>query len=348
MKINYEVLKDWEEYTKYLPSQENDIFYSSNYHNLFADIEKSKVEAFVYFDGDNLLILPYLKRPLNKHIPNSKFNSYFDITSPYGYGGIIGKISSREILNTFFQEFNQYCLANKIVSGFFRIHPFNNLSLTDKMGEKKLVNRLIYLDLSLNLNEIFSNFKHGTRKSIRKANEANIIIKRYDSIPIEEFTDVYYSTLDKRKADDFYYFNNKFFRDLDKLLVGRHYTYIAYLGDKAISAEIVLKSDYYWHSYLGGTKPDYIKTCANSLLKYNFIKDAKLEKAKMIILGGGKNDGDGIFKYKAGFSPGSVKDFYIQCAIYNQDIYKKLILEWEINNPEQNLNTKLFQRYLQG
>ena len=58
MKINYEVLKDWEEYTKYLPSQENDIFYSGNYHTLFADIEKSKVEAFDYFDGDNLLILP--------------------------------------------------------------------------------------------------------------------------------------------------------------------------------------------------------------------------------------------------------------------------------------------------
>ena len=130
------------------------------------------------------------------------------------------------------------------------------------------------------------------------------------------------------------------------MLAGKHYTYIAYLGKKPISAEIVLKSDFYWHSYLGGTKPDYIKTCANSLLKYNFIKDAKLENAKMIILGGGKNTGDGIFKYKAGFSPGLVKDFFIQCAIYNKDIYKKLILEWEINNPEQNLNTKLFQRYL--
>ena len=347
-KINYEALEDWEQYENLLPNEEKDIFYTRKYHSLFANLEGSKVEAFVYYDEKNLLILPYLKRHLINHIPNSKYHSYYDITSPYGYGGLVGEISSQKVLDTFFLKFNQYCLANKIVSGFFRIHPFNDLSSTEKMGEKRLVNKLVYIDLSPNINEIYSNFKHGTRKSIRKADEQNIVIKRYDSIPIEEFTEIYYSTLNKRKAEDFYYFNNNFFVTLNELLEGNHYTYIAYLDRKPIAAEIVLKSNYYWYSYLGGTKPDYIKTCANSLLKYSFIKDAKLEGSKMIILGGGKEYEDGIFNYKAGFSPKSEKDFFIQCAIYNKKVYKELIIEWESKNSENKMNSKLFQRYLEA
>ena len=69
-----------------------------------------------------------------------------------------------------------------------------------------------------------------------------------------------------------------------------------------MSVEIVLCSSKYWSSFLGGTKAEYLGSCANTLIKYQIISDAIDEGINNFILGGGVSEGDGIYKYKKSFS----------------------------------------------
>ena len=89
--------------------------------------------------------------------------------------------------------YSLYCKKNNIVSGFFRIHPLVNQYFNKNLLDKKTVNKLVTINLEQDPETIFSKFKHSTRKSIRKAKEANVIVKKFKKIPLEEFKNIYYS-----------------------------------------------------------------------------------------------------------------------------------------------------------
>jgi len=344
--VTIEIVKEWNGCLADIPAIGKDVFFLTEYYQVFQDIERAGYEAFILKTDTNCIVFPYFKRSLKDFIKYTTFPDYFDITSAYGYGGIIAKKPNEDLIRLFFKEFHKYCYENKIVTSFIRIHPLLNNTFISLFPNQMKNNRSVFVDTRKSIDILRREFKHSVRKNVRKARKNGVQVKRYDTIPFDTFCGIYQETMERNRADGYYYFSDDFFKLIDRQLKNNILTYIAYLDNKPVSAELVLKSDKYWHSFLGGTLTQYMKSCANSLIKDHIIKDAVQNNADTYLLGGGKEHGDNIYKFKSTFAPGSEIDFHIDCSVHNREVYDLLIKEWEIHNPEKVGTVRLFQRYL--
>lgn len=343
----YYSTENWQTVLNRMPPTSFDVFHRYDYHKLFARIERANCEAFIYEDGKTILILPYLKRTLHEHIHGFSEEGLTDLTSVYGYSGLAGVNFDSNRVKEFVNSFDNYCKQTGLVSSFIRLHPLLSQPFLGLLPNVTQVNSVVILPLVDGLDIVEKRFKHGVRKGIRKASELGIRIEKTDKVPVTLFRNIYQETLHRNNAKSFYNFDEQFFIDMNAI-EDVQTTYIAFLDKKPISVEIVLRSSQYWHSFLGGTLSGYLNSSANTLLKYQIIKDAASEGVKAFVLGGGLSAGDGIHKYKQSFSPGEDVSFNIQCNVHIDHIYRSLIDAFDTRVAMDDASSSRFQRYLES
>jgi len=86
---------------------------------------------------------------------------------------------------------------------------------------------------------------------------------------------------------------------------------------------------------LGGTLSKYFEFRPNDILKHEIINVLKQRQYNYFCLGGGSSVDDGIFNYKKKFAKNGIFDFYIGKIIHNQQIYDKVVKQWEEKYPEK-------------
>lgn len=133
-----------------------------------------------------------------------------------------------------------------------------------------------------------------------------------------EFMNIYRQTMDRNQADRFYYFSLDFFNRLHQGMQNRYVYAQAWLHGKIVSTELLIYNQHYVHSFLGGTLAEYFPYRPNNLLKHEVIKWARKQGIRYFILGGGRSDDDGIFKYKSTFS-GDIAGYFIGKKIHNRE-----------------------------
>lgn len=98
-----------------------EIYFENEYAKIYELNGDGKVEKFKYESEDGRVEYLFLKRKIEL----SK-EEYYDIITPYGYGGPLFFPESSEKLpkltSDFREEFEDYCKKNKIVSEFIRFH----------------------------------------------------------------------------------------------------------------------------------------------------------------------------------------------------------------------------------
>src|SRR5690606_4634354 len=101
-----------------------DIYFEKNYGKLYEKLEKGTSDIFEYNSSIGSVRHMFIKREIPLSV-NGEI--YFDLVSPYGYGGPIiteYKLGCKsELLKGFENDFKKYCSDNKIVSEFVRFHP---------------------------------------------------------------------------------------------------------------------------------------------------------------------------------------------------------------------------------
>ena len=194
------------------------------------------------------------------------------------------------------------------------------------------------------LDDMLMDFEHRFRKSLKKANKAELEVEVDTSGKrLEDFLEIYYGTMDRNNAKDNFFFSEDFFKQINEMHGNYVYIHVLYEG-KVISTELVLYGPDNCYSFLGGTNRDYFHLQANTFLKYEIIKWAKENGLKSFVLGGGYGDDDGIFKYKKSFAPNGIHDFYIGKKIFDEDKYNELV---KIRNLEDDYDesTLFFPAY---
>ncbi|KGX89981.1 hypothetical protein N781_08725 [Pontibacillus halophilus JSM 076056 = DSM 19796] len=328
--------KRWDEIVKSFDYY--DVNYLNGYVSAFSQIGEGKPKLIYYDDGEtkgiNVVLIrdiAYSKPFLNK-IPT---NTYFDLVTPYGYGGFL---IEGENINALKEAYKHFCTKNGVVSEFTRYHLLHN-KYKEFFDDIKTYKKNVVRDLNLSLDDMFMDFEHKVRKSIKKAWRSQLEIEvDYTGDRLDDFLLIYYDTMDRAKADENYYFSKEFFQYINEYLKD-HFVYFHVLYDgKIISSELVLYGKDNCYSFLGGTDRRYMKLSANNFLKYEIIKWAKGIGLSNFILGGGYGSEDGIFKYKKGFSPNGMYDFYVGKHIYDQEKYQYLVnlrkseLDFEANS----------------
>lgn len=303
-----------------------DVFYLSGYSKAFMkEASKNGTPTLLFYEYSNdRAINVVLKRDVAK---DEKFagkiqeGQYYDLITPYGYGGFWGMISDWDKLN---QTYTEYCIKNHYICEFVRFELFTKYH-EHYDGEVETRTHNVVRSLELSLDEMWMDFKHKVRKNVKKANTHHLecIIENTDD-HLDDFLRIYYSTMDRSDAEGEYYFSKQFYEDLNEMKDNIMYFYVVYEG-KIISAELVIYGSQNVYSYLGGTDREYFDVRPNDYLKYEIIKWAKEKGLKNFVLGGGYGADDGIYQYKLALAPHGEYDFHIGRKVFDKGSYDKLV-----------------------
>ncbi|OCA84604.1 GNAT family N-acetyltransferase [Bacillus sp. FJAT-27986] len=311
-----------------------DVNYLSDYVKAFQLNGDGLPLLFYYNDDRTRAINVVMKRDIAKSVQFKNklpLNTWFDLSTPYGYGGFLYEGEDYSTVN---KAYNDFCTENGFVSEFIRFHLIRD-SQSFYNGVTQTPTKNIIRSLDMSLDDMFMDFEHKVRKSIKKARRAQLDVEiDTDGSKLNDFLSIYYGTMERANAMENYYFPKEFFETLNKLEDNYVYIHVLYEG-KIISTELVLYGTENCYSFLGGTDRNYFHLSANNFLKYEIIKWAKEKGLKRFILGGGYGAEDGIFKYKKGFAPNGIYDFYIGKKVFNEKKYKELV---EMRNQEEEFD----------
>lgn len=312
--------KDWNRVVKSFDNY--GVHYLKEYVEAFT-MDNNEEPLLFYYEGDsNRGINVVLKRDVarDKHF-NGKIgeDKYFDFSTPYGYGGWIFENGQNHA--ECFDAYLKWCLDNNILCEFVRFTLFDRP--LDYYGNT--VPRV--LNVVRNLEDSFENiekdFERRVRKDLKKTGDLKIIVDE-DGKYLDDFLGIYYSTMDRRNAEDEYYFSKEFYEKINTMK-GNYVYFHVMLDDKIISTELVIMDKQNMYSYLGGTNNEYFSYHPNHFIKYHIIKWGVEHGYKNFVLGGGYGTNDGIFNFKKGFAPEGIVQFYTGQKVLNQELYDELV-----------------------
>lgn len=321
------ISKDDEEWNLAVKKLEDyDVFYLREYAIAFEQ-ENPEIYGtpvlFIYENGGDYAVNVAFLRDIGKETffkGRLEEGKYYDLISPYGYGGFIGNVTDYDVLN---EEYKLYCEEQGYISEFVRFGLFSDY-YRYYQGYTTSYTHNVIRSLEMPLDEIWQDFKQKVRKNVKRAAKNNLEIAiDEEGTYLNDFLSVYYGTMRRTQAESAFYFQRSFFENINRMDGNYAYFHVRY-GGEIISTELVLYGSENCYSFLGGTNCEYFDLRPNDFLKYEIIKWAKEKGLKNFVLGGGYGSDDGIFQYKTCLAPRGVVDFYIGKKVIKTELYDKL------------------------
>ena len=329
LEYSIEKEKEWEEVVRSF--NDYDIYYLPNY-----------VKAFMYH-GDGEPVLIYYKnneiRAINvvmirdieqddKFMNKIPRNVYFDITTPYGYGGFLieGHIT-KDSIDSLNDEYSNYCKGKGIISEFVRFHPYNKMTYKLKdIYDIEEIGKTISIKL-ISLEGIWNNLTSSNRNKVRKAEKSGVkIYWGQDPLLYEKFIPLYNSTMDKDSAKSYYYFSTKFYESIIKDCKFNSCVFYAIYEEKIIAMAIILYSNERMHYHLSASDSNYKHLAPTNLLLYEAACLGCLNGYHTFHLGGGLGSKeDNLYKFKSTFNRDESNVFKIGKRIFDEKKYEDLI-----------------------
>ncbi len=253
--------------------------------------------------------------------------TYYDISTPYGYGGWIVE-GEDENTESLFNEYLQWINKQGIISEFVRFHPIieNHLKCQDFYDVVQLGD-VVHMELS-STNAIWSNVSSKNRNVIRKAikNGVRIYNGRFPNLFLD-FQRLYNQTMEKDNADKYYFFDEEFYRSILNDLPYNSQIFYAELDNEIISAAIIIGANGYLNYHLSGSNKEYNSYAPTNLLLYEVALWGSRNGYKTFNLGGGvgSKEDDNLFKFKKSFYTGRLHSFFIGKRIYDFEKYNELV-----------------------
>lgn len=306
-----------------------DLYFDENYGKLYEKIEKGKAEIFKFENEDGKITNQFLIREIPEKV-NGK--TYYDIVTPYGYGGpIINylKGNKENLLKEFEKNFKKYAEERNIVSEFVRFHPIKENAIDMKpiynstYMRKTLITKLDEEDV------VKKQISKSARKNIRQALNKGVIYKITEKPnDISVFKNIYYSTMDRNHATDYYYFDDEYFQNILNYYKENLILIEAIFEGKTIAAGIYFIYNDIIHIHLSGTLTEYLYLSPAYILRYALILWGieHNNKYKIIHHGGGRSNSeeDSLYLFKRNFAKLYDADFYVGKKIWNKEIYDEL------------------------
>lgn len=317
----------WDEIVKSFPNY--DVYYLSGYVKAFEE-HGDGIPVLLYHTNDKggraicvLMLRDVAQAPLFKgEMPEKK---YFDAVTPYGYGGFIfeGEVDYKELS----EEFHGILQHNNVNSVFFRFHP-----VLDNANDNKSVVNVIPLGKTIAFDLaspeiIWENITSKNRNMIRKAEKLGVEI-HHSSDPslFKTFKEIYDETMRGDNAEEYYFFEDRFYESIANDLKGNYEIFYATYEDKIISIAIMIFANDQMHYHLSGSLREFRSLAPSNLLLYRAALWGYEEGYKTLHLGGGVGSGeDPLYKFKAAFNRNSDYRFAIGKMIVDEESYNSLV-----------------------
>ena len=342
-----EIITDREEWNSFIKLIGHFDFYYTYYYHFLSKKEGEKPVLFAYREGDTMIALPLLVRKI-------KGTSYSDATSVYGYAGPLckskdGNPSSFD--NTHFKaELQRFLLDNRIVSVFTRLHPYIDYqsNLLKDIGTISSPGVVVNIDLTLPLDIQRQKYSSRLKTYINKARRLYTIVEGTENSQIEEFIEMYYENMRRVDAEDYYFFDKRYFY---QLMISSFFDVELLLCSDSETGELIggalfIKTDNIVQYHLSGCKEEYLPLNPIKLLIDEMRIRATAENYTYFNLGGGKGvKRDSLFDFKASFSK-DYKPAHFWKYVVNQEVYDQLVAD-SGNHPTENPDdgTEFFPAY---
>ena len=323
------IYEKWDHYLTQFPDHLCDIYFREAYAKLYTtDIDKPL--CVVVEDDDFVLLLPILRRAIENG---------FDFETPYGYGGPIFNINDPQRISIAIEAMHDYLKANHYLAGFIRFHPQLNNSVVCEKHFAVVVDRMtVAIDTSLSVEEIWENeINSKGRGKIKKCQRRNLtFIADEEFVYLDNFVELYTSTMKKLSAEEFYYFDRLYFKQFIEKLKGQSFIGVVKDRELIISAAIFLYQPPYGHYHLSGSDFNYLHLNPNDFLLFEAAKELKKRNVTKFHLGGGSNssENNSLWEFKKKFSR-NYYQFSIGKWVFNQEKYNQICEKWSINNPDK-------------
>ncbi|MDF2667707.1 MAG: hypothetical protein K0R67_13 [Paenibacillus sp.] len=334
---NFEVLdssnkRDWDHYLSLMTDK--DIYFTSEYCRLYEIEGEQKAELFVYKRDGRLILYPYLLRSIHNLEVMRELGiggDWYDISTPYGYGGPITDAPSGPEREALFRSFNEvftaYCRERCIITEFVRFHSLLDNVFDYSAVESQLSRNTAFIDLTVGSeSELIQRYCRNHKTNIRKWSSSPLTIRHSSQFAdrMDAFTQLYYGTLQDLQADSFYYFPRSFLEDTRRLLEGRLELFEVMHGETAIAACLIMHEFPRMHYHLSGWNRDYLHWAPTKMLIHAAAlwgMEAGFEKFH---LGGGYSGNDSLYQFKKGFGTNNELDYYLGKRVFFPELYEQI------------------------
>lgn len=307
-----------------------DIFFEPGYGKLYEKIEGGVCEAYEFSHPLGSVMHLFIKRQVPILIDGQK---YYDIVTPYGYGGPVITCSREndkaELVQAFKEAFQQFCDAHNIVGEFVRFHPvFGNASDFKDCYDVEFMRKTVGTNLKDYADPVQEEFSKSTRKAIRHALRLGIEYRiTVNPENLDKFAELYHINMERVHADMFYYFDKAYF---DRILhyFGEHVVLVeAIFEGEVIGAEMHFVYNKMIHTHLSGTLEGFHHLSPVYVMTYAIAIWGKEQGMELIHAGGGiTNDPeDTLLLFKKKFGKNTEFDFHVGRKIWNNRVYAELL-----------------------
>lgn len=322
----------WNQHLDVIPAKQQDLYFREEYMKLY-ETDSEKALCFVYQEDDSIMLFPFLRRAFEY-----KGNTYFDFETAYGYGGPVSNDHSESFMEEALQAMVIKASEENYVCGFVRFHPLlENWDSFNKVGRLIMDRKTIAINLTGGIEATWMNEIHTKNRNVIKKGEKNGLefIVDNDFTYLKEFEELYNSTLDKLEADDFYYFDPRYYDQLKDTIKNRFLGIVKHEG-KVVAGAIFFYQLPYGHYHLAGSDKASLKLSPNNFLLWGAAKELTNRGVEHLHLGGGTDgtEENSLYLYKRKFSKYEYQ-FTLGKMIFNSALYDSICADWAATNPEK-------------
>lgn len=289
---------------------------------------------FIYQDKDGFFYHGFHKA----RIPDTEF---FDIQSPYGYGGPLIESNDKNFVSRAWKEYHAFCVEQKIIAEFIRFHPLLD-NWKNYPGEVVINRPTVSVDLLTD--DLIPSYKENrVRTAVRKGIKNNIQVRLVDPpefLPI--FNKLYRDSMLRLNTNEFYLFNHQYIKSICSWNCS--FLTAAFHGDAVIAVLISLIKNHVMELHLFGSTEEGNSLRATNLIYHETFLLAKKMGCRVAHFGGGTSDdpNDPLLYFKLGYS-NNISHFRIGKYVHNHDVYSELRNQW-VNRTGEVPKRVLFYR----
>ena len=269
------------------------------HHPDYVKLAEGTPAAFRYDEGDHLMLLPLLLRP----VPGTGLR---DAVSPYGYPGPVSTGHPPGFWDRAASALVEVLRCQGVVSAFVRLHPLLPAPLPALSGAGTVVHHgeTVSIDLTLPAEQLWQQTGRTHRNQINKAKRAGVRIDVDDWSRYDAWIDTYHATMRRVGAGGFYFFDREHFHRLRAALGEHVHLAVAVRDDEVLGGNLFFEHDGVMHTHLQSTRDGQI-FWADKLLYHEVRLWGRERGNRVHHLGGGLGGSDdSLFRYKAAFGSG--------------------------------------------
>lgn len=236
-------------------------------------------------------------------LPPSGAEDALDAATPPFTGPYLSRSRGVEELALLADEVDRGFERHRIVAAFSHLHPFDTEPglVADPQPDREIV----WVDATLDPEQLWrDSYSKACRKNVNRAEREGVTVRAAESeADVAEFHRIYVQTMERNDAHPSYFHAiERFLAIFHGMPRNARFALVEH-GGRVIAATLYLHDDDDVYSYLGGADHNYQHLRPTNAVVHDTIAWAREQGRRRVILGGGYRPDDGIFRFKASFSP---------------------------------------------